>query len=89
MEEIVVDTLHFRGNFPQAVEVYAIESEETPKVDDEWKLVVEKTKCEKDKEHAFPSTVLKHTGERFTHVKMVIIPDGGVKRIRVFGKRAI
>ena len=50
---------------------------------------MEKTKCEKDKEHGFPSTMLKHTGEKFTHVKMVMIPDGGVKRLRVFGKRAL
>ena len=27
-------------------------------------------------------------GRAFTHMKMTIIPDGGVKRFRVFGVRA-
>jgi allantoicase len=31
--------------------------------------------------------VLKDVGEVYGFVKMVIIPDGGVKRIRVFGRR--
>jgi len=91
LEEIIVDTLHFRGNFPQAVEVYALNADthDAAADDERWELVVPKAKCVKDTEHAFPSTMLQNVeGKVISHVKMVIIPDGGVKRLRVFGKRA-
>ncbi|KAH0614759.1 uncharacterized protein H6S33_000395 [Morchella sextelata] len=93
IEEIVVDTLHFRGNYPQAVEIYAINAVSDHVVAasaPEWQKIVEAYPCEADKEHAFPSTMLKDvSGNVVTHVKMVIIPDGGVKRLRVYGKRAV
>lgn len=93
IEEVVVDTLHFRGNYPQAVEIYAIDAGSDHVVAasaPEWQKIVEAHPCEADKEHAFPSTMLKDvSGNVVTHVKMVIIPDGGVKRLRVYGKRAV
>ncbi|PUU82299.1 galactose-binding domain-like protein [Tuber borchii] len=91
IEEIIVDTLHFRGNYPQAVEIYAINSSDQHIAGDAngWELIVPKHSCEADKEHAFTSILLQNVNEKVvTHVKMVIIPDGGVKRLRVFGKRA-
>ncbi|KAI5797633.1 galactose-binding domain-like protein [Geopyxis carbonaria] len=95
LEEVVVDTMHFRGNFPQAVEVYAVdvgEGGETPDAADErWRLVVERSPCKMDTEHAFTTQTMRGVGagEVYSHVKMVIIPDGGVKRLRVFGKRVV
>jgi allantoicase len=92
VEEVIADTLHFRGNFPQALEVYAINSDEHEvRADEEgWELIVPKSPCAKDTEHAFPSTMLRNVeGKLVSHVKLVIIPDGGVKRLRVFGKRAV
>lgn len=91
IEEIIVDTAHFRGNFPKEVTVEGINSPHgNPGKDDAWKVLVPVTACGPDKEHAFPSTVLQNArGEVYSHVKMTIIPDGGVKRLRVFGKRAI
>lgn len=70
--------------------MYAHSEESVPAADDAgWVQVVAKSKCEKDKEHAFPSTALLQTGNVVRYVKLVIIPDGGVKRFRVFGKRAM
>jgi allantoicase len=92
IEEVIVDTLHFRGNYPQAVEVYALNADthNVASDDSRWELIVPKAKCAKDTEHAFPSTMLKNTeGKVVSHVKLVIIPDGGVKRLRVFGKRVV
>ncbi|KAI5848880.1 galactose-binding domain-like protein [Tricharina praecox] len=92
LEEIIVDTLHFRGNFPQAVEVYGLNAEthDVAADDARWELVVPKSKCAKDTEHAFSSTMMQNVdGKVVSHVKMVIIPDGGVKRLRVFGKRVV
>lgn len=49
--------------------------------------------CQADIEHVFEGATLSgglalQDTKVWTHVKMTIIPDGGVKRIRVFGKRA-
>lgn len=93
LEEIVVDTLHFRGNYPQAVGIYAMNagSDHFVAADAEgWDPIVTAHPCEADKEHSFPTALLANvSGKTVTHVKMVIIPDGGVKRLRVYGKRIV
>lgn len=101
IQTIVVDTAHFRGNYPQSVKVEAIrwdggEKEEEgvegqgqgePPADAQgWEEVVERSKTGPDQEHEFTSKVQVRS---FTHVKLTVIPDGGVKRIRVFAKRAV
>lgn len=103
VEKVVVDTKDFRGNFPRAVRVEgwsegaakaALGTEEEPKHDAAgWKeLVRGEQKCQADYEHVFEGGALAvrdpPEGEVWTHVKMTIIPDGGVKRLRVFGRRA-
>lgn len=87
IKNFVVDTAHFRGNFPQKVRVEALcwtEDGEPDNESKEWEVVVDDIKTEADKEHDFPS---KNLEDDFTHIKLVIIPDGGVKRIRAFGRR--
>ncbi|KAF6224402.1 hypothetical protein HO133_010979 [Letharia lupina] len=92
VRSLMIDTMHFRGNFPQGVRVEGLdaEGEEVVSGDDErWVEVVGMQGCEKDKEHVFADGLLKSVeGRAFTHMKMTIIPDGGVKRFRVFGVRA-
>jgi allantoicase len=103
LEKAVVDTRHFRGNFPRAVKLEALSmplakaalsTEGEPKHDGAgWKeLTKGEQKCQADFEHVFEGDALAVTsppeGEVWTHVKMTIIPDGGVKRLRVFGRRA-
>jgi allantoicase len=97
IEKIVVDTKDFRGNFPRGVKVegwvatkdYAAD----PAVDTEgWvPLIKGEQPCSADTEHVFDGEELvahRQLGERaWTHVKMTIIPDGGVKRLRIFGRR--
>jgi allantoicase len=55
-------------------------------------LIKEDQPCAADTEHVFEGgefIVHPELGEKaWTHVKMTIIPDGGVKRLRVFGRRA-
>lgn len=87
--KIVVDTAHFRGNFPQKVQVQGIHwnSEEKPGVSSPgWVDLIESCKCGPDKEHELPCLI---QDKVFTHVKLIIIPDGGVKRLRVLGKREV
>ena len=101
VERVVVDTAHFRGNFPQKVRVFAAPAtletdgrEVVPGAGDEaWTEILEAQALGPDKEHEFGREVLKEVdgegeGMVYGFVKMVIIPDGGVKRFRVFGRRA-
>lgn len=88
IQNFVVDTAHFRGNFPQKVAVQGIawKGEAEPGHESEgWQEVVSPSKTGPDAEHDFACSA-KETA--FTHVKLIMIPDGGVKRLRAFGKRA-
>ncbi|KFH40501.1 Allantoicase-like protein [Hapsidospora chrysogenum ATCC 11550] len=87
IQHFVVDTAHFRGNFPQKVAIQGIEwkSEGEPSADaDGWVEVVGPSKTGPDQEHEFESSA---KDKALTHVKLIMIPDGGVKRFRAFGKR--
>ena len=84
---LVVDTAHFRGNFPQSVKVQATRwtgEGEPSATDAEWTDIIRESKCGPDKEHEHTSLV---QDQFFSHVKLIIIPDGGVKRLRIFGRR--
>ncbi|ANB13667.1 allantoicase [Sugiyamaella lignohabitans] len=93
ISKVVVDTAYFLGNFPAAVKVEAINldpSSEISATDSAWKDIVGETPAGPGKEHEFSlanglATITKD--ELFTHVKLVMIPDGGVKRLRIFGTR--
>ncbi|KAL1883084.1 hypothetical protein VTK73DRAFT_10010 [Phialemonium thermophilum] len=90
IQSFVVDTAHFRGNFPQQVRLEAIswrDKGSEPSHDASgWVEVSSPIKCSPDQEHEaaclFPEEV-------FTHVKLIMVPDGGVKRLRVLAKRAV
>ncbi|KAF7509924.1 hypothetical protein GJ744_007238 [Endocarpon pusillum] len=99
VDRVIVDTKDFRGNFPRAVRVEGWikardEAGAEPRTDqDGWiELLRGERPCQADTEHVFEAQDLSDpitTGGRvLTHVKMTIIPDGGVKRLRIFGRRA-
>ncbi|KAI6785397.1 Allantoicase [Emericellopsis cladophorae] len=84
IEKFVVDTAHFRGNFPQKVAVQGINHEGggDPGADAEgWVEAVASSKTGPDREHEFESAA---SSKPFTHVKLIMIPDGGVKRLRAY-----
>ena len=95
----VVDTKDFRGNFPRCVRIEALDDEDShensgrrssaqPAHDDpRWRNVLPKDLiCGPDQEHRLGGDKLRSDILlRATHVKLVMIPDGGIKRFRVFG----
>lgn len=91
IERLVVDTAHFRGNFPQKVQVFAAlpqPADQAPAHDSKtWVEILAGAKLGPDKEHEFAANMLRNIDKGYAFVKMVIIPDGGVKRLRVFGRR--
>ncbi|RKP14724.1 galactose-binding domain-like protein, partial [Piptocephalis cylindrospora] len=98
LERVCVDTAHFKGNFPQTVELYACRTKAfdpynlaqvkaTEGGGDgtvTWFRILDRESLSGNKEHEFK---LKHMSKVFTHVRMVIYPDGGVSRLRVWGTR--
>ena len=89
IERLVVDTAHFRGNFPQKVQVFAAPAADNAPEHNEasWTEILPPQKTGPDKEHEYSSDALQNVNQTYGFVKLVIIPDGGVKRIRVFGRR--
>lgn len=82
IKSIVVDTAHFRGNFPQKVNAKGFNGSEIPAFDsDKWTVLVGDSKTGPDKEHTFEIS----DASAYSHVLLTIIPDGGVKRVRVNG----
>ncbi|KAF2739493.1 Allantoicase [Polyplosphaeria fusca] len=90
IDHIIIDTAHFRGNFPQKVQVFAGNFASDPKHDEAgWVEVLEPQKSGPDVEKEYKSELKEVQGKPYTHAKLVIIPDGGVKRFRVFGRKAV
>jgi allantoicase len=92
IDHLVIDTAHFRGNFPQKAQVFAASHrEDVPAYNDSdaWVPILPAMKMGPDLEHDFGQDVLQNVANDkiYEYVKLVIIPDGGVKRLRVFGKR--
>lgn len=87
IRRIVVDTAHFCGNFPQAVMVEAADvaaGAEARQAD--YVEILALQDLGPDREHEYGEDVLSNIKDQaYTHVKMTIVPDGGVKRFRVFG----
>ncbi|KOS23454.1 Allantoicase [Escovopsis weberi] len=95
VEQLVVDTAHFRGNFPQRITVQGLawagdgegegDAGQPGEQSQGWMELVPPSETGPDREHAFQSLM---PDTPLTHVKLVMIPDGGVKRLRVMGRRA-
>ncbi|HEY8165495.1 MAG TPA: allantoicase [Gemmatimonadaceae bacterium] len=87
VERVEIDTDHFKGNAPGsfALESYdsAIESEEPfdPETAN-WRLMVGRSQLEPHARHQFDVT----KRQLATHVRLNIYPDGGVARLRLFGR---
>ena len=91
IKKLVIDTKDFRGNFPQAALVEALDAAGDEMIghqDQRWSKLLPAQKLGPDAEHEYGHDVLINVGSNaYSHVKMTIIPDGGVKRFRVYGTR--
>lgn len=87
VQKIIVDTKHFKGNYPDSCAIDACFSEDDAavlKADHNWQPLLGQQKLEADQEHHFSSEVL-NTDQPITHVKLKIYPDGGISRLRILG----
>ncbi|KAG1715751.1 hypothetical protein ID866_1419 [Astraeus odoratus] len=82
-----IDTADFKGNFPESCELHAIDSvEDVPdSYNPDWVTVLPRVKLGPHRRHFFQLEAKE--GAAFTHVKLTIYPDGGIKRVRIIGTR--
>ncbi|KAI8071092.1 Allantoicase [Gongronella butleri] len=79
-----LDTSDFHGNFPNAILLEAtLSNDELPK-NATWTTIVGKSKVGAHGLFQFDTL---HTDKVFSHVKVSIIPDGALKRVRLYGVR--
>lgn len=86
VDRIVVDTCHFKGNYPDSCSIEFCVSDNDKDVinDGEWQTLLPQQKLSADNEHEFVKEINNH--HAITHVRLNIFPDGGISRLRLFGK---
>jgi allantoicase len=89
VDKVVVDTAHFKGNYPDRVSLEAAafdDHEAAVAAGAAWRTLLPEAKLEADCRHEFADEI-QPVGP-VTHVRMCIYPDGGVSRLRVYGRIA-
>jgi allantoicase len=87
IDKILIDTCHFKGNYPDSclLEGCSISINDEHKLKDaEWKVILPQSKLKADHEHHFEKEIT--SKEPFTHVRLSIFPDGGISRMRLWGR---
>lgn len=85
IESVEIDTAHFKGNYPDRVSLQAALFDGDVSADSkQWQSLLPDTKLEMDRQHEFGSE-LEDIGA-VSHVRMAIYPDGGVSRLRLYGR---
>jgi allantoicase len=84
LRRALLDTAHFKGNFPDSAELEATAAPaDTPAEQlSGWRTLVPRTKLEADTAHVFSII----DTAPVTHVRLSIFPDGGVARMRLYGE---
>ena len=77
-----IDTTHFSGNQPTYASLEACYNNKKPNNKSGWTKILNKKKLGPNKNHNFN---IKNKSI-FTHIKLNIYPDGGVARLRIYGK---
>lgn len=89
IDEIEIDTAHYKGNFPHQISINAAY---LPNDCDRnmaprslyWDELLPLQLMEMDKQHFYDSEII-DIGQ-VTHIRVNIHPDGGLSRVRFFGK---
>lgn len=92
VEKIEVDTAHFKGNYPDQVSIqaaYVTESTDQSIITQAmfWPYLLDAQKTEMDKQHFYEGEQIRDIGA-VTHVRLNMIPDGGISRLRIWGRLA-
>ena len=82
---VEVDTLHFKGNYPESCSIEVGNAgDDTNYNAIDWQELLPNTRLQAHTRHVFADE-LKSCGTA-THVRFNIFPDGGVSRLRIYGR---
>ncbi|HVK97494.1 MAG TPA: allantoicase [Flavisolibacter sp.] len=89
IEKVLIDTAHFKGNYPDScmIEGCSISLDEERNLEAgniSWTTILPQVKLSADHEHYFEKEIAGK--EPVTHVRLSIFPDGGISRMRLWGK---
>ena len=80
---ININTMFFNGNQPEYISIDGCFSKnKVPNQNDKWHALVKKSKVKPNYNHYFKTK----NKNIFSHIKLNIFPDGGVARIKLYGK---
>ena len=82
IQGVDIDTRHFTGNYPPAASLQACLSDSQPDEATQWTTIVEPLSLGPDAHH-FASV---GDGGPWNWLRLNILPDGGVARLRVYGQ---
>jgi allantoicase len=80
-----IDTSHFTGNYPPAASIDACLVTGTPDARTVWQTIVPASSLKGDSHHFMPVA----SDGVFSHVRLNIYPDGGIARLRAYGRPAV
>ena len=94
IDRALIDTCHYKGNFPESASLQAADLSDFKGDLDQavvtsamfWPVLLDRQKMQADAIHEFGAE-LSDVGP-VTHVRLNIFPDGGVSRLRLFGRVA-
>ena len=90
INKLEIDTHHFKGNYPDSCSIQAakiaqkVSNSFIVRNSSRWKTILNKAKLIANKKHIFKNINMKKSEVNF--LKINIYPDGGISRIRAFGK---
>ena len=84
IQKILVDTHHFKGNYPDSCLIEGCVSDDDENMESQnWSSLLPQVKLQAHHEHFFEGEI-KNEGP-YTHVRLSIFPDGGISRLRLWG----
>jgi allantoicase len=99
VETIIVDTQHFKGNYPESVEVQGCYQVRHDHDDDpavavwkegvDWFPLIPRIRLSPHAEHCWEAArgqIPRVPAPGVSHVRVRIFPDGGLSRVRVYGR---
>ena len=90
IRKLEIDTHHFKGNYPDSLTIQSalipnkVKSKKILGNSKKWRLLLGKTKLKPHKKHLFKSKA--SNKNKVNCLRINIFPDGGISRIRAFGK---
>ena len=95
IDRVLIDTHFYKGNFPDTCSLQgaylpdAGDSFSEARISDSesWKTILPRTKMQMDAEQMFDGDAITDIAP-VTHVRFAMHPDGGVMRLRLYGRKA-